>query len=333
VNRPFLLAAGALALALTASACSSVGPDAATVNGEGINRRDFEDRLQSYIDNDAYQLAATAQNLPVIVGPGGNGTVSMEFASSQLGRAILLELLQQEVAERGLTVTPEIRQQAADGDAAAFTLPFEQPALDEAWDAFPESFREQAIDDTAAFITLQQALGGPTDEASLRAVYDENPEKFGRLCARHILVSSEAEAEAVLAELEGGADFAALAAQASTDPGSAAQGGALYTDGQPCPLATQFVPAFVDGAAAAAEGEPSQPVQTTNGWHIILVEDREQVPFEEAAGGMRQYVISKGQTAAAEVLRQAAKGDIDVDPRYGTWNPEGPQVQPPGSPT
>jgi parvulin-like peptidyl-prolyl isomerase len=333
VNRPFPLAAGAVALALTASACSSAGPDAATVNGEGINRRDFEDQLQSYVDNDAYQTAATAQNLPVIVGPGGNGTVSMDFATSQLGRAILLELLHQQVAERGLTVTPELRQQAAGGEAAAFTLPFQQPALDEAWNAFPESFREQAIDDTAAFFTLQEALGGPTDDASLQAVFDENPEKFGRLCARHILVSSEAEAQAVLAELEGGADFKELAGQASTDPGSASNGGALYTEGQDCPLATQFVPAFVDGAAAATVGEPTQPVQSSNGWHIILVEDREEVPFAEAVDGVRQYVVSTGQAEALEVLRQAAKGDIDVDPRYGTWDPDGPQVLPPGSPS
>lgn len=96
--------------------------------------------------------------------------------------------------------------------------------------------------------------------------------------ASHILVATEDEAKAILAEIEAGADFAAKAQEHSTDRGSAAQGGALGWFGL-----GMMVPEFEAAVVALDPGQVSAPVQTQFGWHIVRVNDRRQAavpPFE-----------------------------------------------------
>ncbi len=96
--------------------------------------------------------------------------------------------------------------------------------------------------------------------------------------ARHILVQPSAirppaEAEALIRDLRGqlldGADFCALAAEHSEDPGSALNCGDLgWSTGE------QFVEAFVEAMDATPTGELSEPFASTYGWHVIEVLDR-----------------------------------------------------------
>lgn len=118
-----------------------------------------------------------------------------------------------------------------------------------------------------------------------------------RIRARHILLSfpdqadEEARAE-VLAEAEslrervvGGEDFAELAEEHSDDPGSAAQGGDLgfFERGE-------MVGPFEDAAFDLQPGELSDVVETPFGAHIIRVEEREQVTFEDRADDLREQI-------------------------------------------
>ena len=86
------------------------------------------------------------------------------------------------------------------------------------------------------------------DEERVRPLYEAGAAESGIVCASHILVASEAEANEVIAEVEGGATFADVAAERSTDTGSAQNGGSLG-----CVPAEQFeqqfVPEFVAGAS------------------------------------------------------------------------------------
>jgi len=91
---------------------------------------------------------------------------------------------------------------------------------------------------------------------------------------RHILVADEATAQAVLAELQSGADFATLAAERSRDTASAAQGGDLGWTPR-----GEFVAPFEEAIFSIPLNTP-QIVQTEFGFHVVEVLGREnQRPF------------------------------------------------------
>lgn len=146
-----------------------------------------------------------------------------------------------------------------------------------------------------------------TDDA-LRARYQteiaDKPAGF-RVCARHILVRSEAEAKAAIAELQKGADFAAVAREKSTD-GSRAQGGDLG-----CFAREEMVPPFAEAAFALPPGQVTpDPVQTQFGWHVIKVERREEQPrpsFEQAAPQLRRELAEASINALVDQLRGQAQ--------------------------
>src|SRR5690606_37578942 len=68
-------------------------------------------------------------------------------------------------------------------------------------------------------------------------------------------------------QIQGGADFAALAREHSADPGSAAEGGDLGWASR-----DTYVPAFADKLFSMQPGEVSEPVKTDFGYHIIKLE-------------------------------------------------------------
>ncbi|MCS6921106.1 MAG: peptidylprolyl isomerase [Elioraea sp.] len=123
--------------------------------------------------------------------------------------------------------------------------------------------------------------------------------------ARHILLATETEARAVLAELARGADFATLARERSRGPGAAEGGdlGFFKRDEMP--------DAFAEAAFALAPGQVSPaPVRTQFGWHVIKVEERREQPrpsFEEAREDLRRAAAEEAAEALIERLRAAAR--------------------------
>lgn len=149
-----------------------------------------------------------------------------------------------------------------------------------------------------------------TDE-ELKARYDAevasvNPEQ--EVKARHILVESEEDAKAIVAELDGGADFAELAKEKSTGP-SGAQGGDLGFFGK-----GRMVPEFEAAAFALEPGSyTKEPVKTQFGYHIILAEEVRDVPlptFEQAKSQLQQLVLTEKYTAAIQSAREEQKVEI-----------------------
>lgn len=118
---------------------------------------------------------------------------------------------------------------------------------------------------------LDKKASQAVSEDQLRAAYnDEVKKQAGKkeVRARHILVSSEDQAEEIKEKLDDGEKFEDLAKQLSTDKGSAVSGGDLgyFTEGE-------MVPEFTKAAFALDKGDVSDPVKTDFGWHIIKVED------------------------------------------------------------
>lgn len=107
------------------------------------------------------------------------------------------------------------------------------------------------------------------DSAKLEGLYET---EIVQVSARHILVDDEATANEVKAKIEAGEDFAELATQYSKDPGSAAAGGSLgyFAKGV-------MVAEFEAAAFALNIGEVSDLVQSSFGYHIIKLEDKQTV--------------------------------------------------------
>jgi hypothetical protein len=329
VKQVFVALSGALVLALGASACGSGSQSAATVGNSSISRAEFESELRAYAANTKYDAYLKANNE---AGTGAtSGTVSNDFARSTLKTDILFEVLHQEIEKRGLTVLP-----TTDPEVQAQTISrFDNSGSPDNFNAFPKSFQNRALQQTAYLITLQNALGGgPVTDAQVKALYDADPRQFADLCVSHILVSTEAEAKAVLAKLKAGANFATLAAQASTDPGAQDSGGKLTNPDGSCPNATSLDADFVKGVLAATPGKPTQPVQTQYGWHIILLDKIELQPFNQVENAVRSTaenkVADKAATPLNNLLQAGLKERISVDPRYGLWDPGTQQILPPG---
>ncbi|WP_289035279.1 peptidylprolyl isomerase [uncultured Roseibium sp.] len=151
---------------------------------------------------------------------------------------------------------------------------------------------------------LAQKIDGAVSDDDLKAAYEkeyadfEGPEEMK---ARHILVKEKAEAEAVIEQLEGGADFAELAKEKSTGP-SGPNGGDLgfFAKGQ-------MVPAFEEAALKLETGSfTAEPVETQFGWHVILLEEKrrqEKPTFEAVSANLRQQLIRDLYTKTMDELK------------------------------
>lgn len=147
-------------------------------------------------------------------------------------------------------------------------------------------------------------------EEDVTAYYDKeikNGTVEEEVRARHILLDNREAADAVVADLENGADFAALAKERSKGPSGPSGGDLGYFSKQ------SMVPAFSDAAFKLAAGETSPPVQTQFGWHVIRVEDRRNrpvPPFDQVRDQIYQLLISEAQRDIYDEMR--AKASVDL---------------------
>lgn len=148
-------------------------------------------------------------------------------------------------------------------------------------------------------------------EDEMRARYDKEIAAVPaeeEVRARHILVDSEEQAKAIIAELDAGKDFVELAKEKSTGP-SGEQGGDLgyFTRGR-------MVPEFEESAFALEPGSyTKEPVKTEFGWHVIKVEDkREAAPpaFEEVADQIQRLMMQEKYLALLQSAHEAS--DVEV---------------------
>jgi peptidyl-prolyl cis-trans isomerase C len=169
-------------------------------------------------------------------------------------------------------------------------------------------YETQAIRQVYVTRYLNQQI---TDEA-VTARYEKNlkdnppPEEVR---AAHILVKTEDEAKAIIEQLKGGAGFAAVAKEKSTDKGSGANGGDLgwFTK-------DVMVKEFADAAFAMKPGDISQaPVKSQFGWHIIKLEERRTQPaptLDSQRDQIRAELSEESVQALVQTLRKEAKVEV-----------------------
>ncbi|TVQ00835.1 MAG: peptidylprolyl isomerase [Roseinatronobacter sp.] len=121
--------------------------------------------------------------------------------------------------------------------------------------------------------------------------------------ASHIIVETEEEAQALRAELDEGADFAELAREHSMD-GAAAGGGSLGWFGLGA-----MIPEFEEAVQELEVGEYMGPLETSFGWHLVLLNDTRmsQAPeLEDVREALEENLQREAAQAALNRATEAA---------------------------
>ena len=212
----------------------------------------------------------------------------------------VMNLIRAEAARSGQPIPPEmeanVRKQLIE-DAALI-----QAAEQRGLNLTPEfatrmqSARDAILVNLLAEDHLKQH---PVTDAEIKAEYDRAVGDQQEYRSHHILLETEEEANAVLAELAKGANFETLARSKSKDMGSAVLGGDL--DWAP---AAAYVPEFSAALQALKKGEVSKPVKTQFGYHIIRQDDARPAqnipPFEQ----VKAMLAEKLQQDKVEAMQQ-----------------------------
>ncbi len=220
-----------------------------------------------------------------------------------------VEALSQQVERSGRPVTPEMQQQIRDEviTREIFMQEAQRKGIEATADFRSQmELARQAILIRELFANYQKTH--PVTDAEIKAEYDKfvaaNAGKEYR--ASHILVQTEAEAVAIIAQLKKGAKFEEIAKKSSKDPGSAAKGGDL--DWAP---AGNYVAEYASALTALSKGQMTEaPVKSQFGYHVIRLDDVRdaQLPkLEDVKPQVAQQLQQQKLARYQEELRQKAK--------------------------
>ena len=239
-------------------------------------------------------LSATAQNVAIVNGKA--------VPSSRV------EALKQQVARSGRPITPDVEAQIKE-EVIAREI-FMQEAQKRGMDSTDEyksqiELARQTILIRELFAEFQKTSA--VTDADVQAEYDKFVAANGgkEYRARHILVETKEQAEAILASLKKGGKFEDIAKKQSKDPGSGANGGDLDWAAP-----GNYVKEFSDAMVALNKGQVSGPVQSQFGFHIIRLDDvREaQLPtLEDVKPQIVQQMTQQRMATFQQELRAKAK--------------------------
>lgn len=156
----------------------------------------------------------------------------------------------------------------------------------------------------------QLIASAPVKDEDMQKFYKEQivgtPRKEYK--TRHILIANEADAKAIIAELDKGGDFAKLAKERSTDTSAQAGGDLNWIDPARMP------PAFGQALTGLSKGSYTKtPVQSQFGWHIILAEDVRDLqppPFDQVKDQIRAVLQNKVIADNLAELKKKSKIEI-----------------------
>jgi len=160
---------------------------------------------------------------------------------------------------------------------------------------------------------VENAVDRDIDDKKVKEQYDEQvrlAKTSEEVRARLLLVKTKPDADAALKQLQGGAVFEAMAMEHSIDQATRFNGGDMGY------FTMDIMPqAYKTALANAQTGQLVGPVQTTDGWAILRVEDRrpEQLPtLEEERPVITRYLVYNQVAGLLKDLRNNAKVEMLV---------------------
>lgn len=287
----------------------------AKVNGVEIPRAPYERELASTLER--YQRARHD------VRPG----LKERLKDNIVRRMVDAEIIRQQAEKLNIKITDEELQQrwtehrARYGDDASYKAFLEKAGTTE--EELKDQFRHNLLRERV-FASVSDAVK-VSDEA-LKDYYEKNKERFDeaeQVRASHILLRVPAntpeadkkkrlaEAKALLKQAKAkGADFAALAQKHSEDP-TKTRGGDLgwFARGR-------MVKPFEDAAFALKDGEVSDVVESSFGYHIIKrtgYRPGGTKTFEELRDRIERQVLSRERNEAIRNALQKWKDEAKVE--------------------
>lgn len=237
-------------------------PLAAVVNGEGITLAEYEAELARF--------ESAQQQL-------GTDPATLEAYREQVLQALIdLTLLAQGAEQAGVELTQEelsakvdsLASETGGGESMGTWL----AANDYDLEGFKQALRREAL---AAEMTAR--------------LVETVPETVPQVHARHILVASQQQAQSLLTELEGGADFGQLALTNSLDLSTRVDGGDLGW----FPRGVLTQPEVEEAAFSLQPGERSDVIESELGFHIIEVLERdERAPSPNARRRLERLAVN-----------------------------------------
>lgn len=263
---------GLMALSLVVVAgCSNDGGSVATVGGEKISKEDLNEILvRNYGEK-------------TLEGMIDDKIIELEAKKEKI------KVEKEEIDEEYATVIENA------GGEETFKAALEQNGFTE----------QQFKDDIEQYLSIRkliEPLVKITDE-EIEAYFEEMKETFNTVEsveARHILVDDEELAKEIAGKLKDGADFAELATEHSKDELSAIQGGDLgsFTRGE-------MIPEFEEAAFSLKVDEISEPVKSSEGFHVIQVTKKTEA---------KEATLENNKEAIKETLFEEK-----LQTEYATW--------------
>ncbi len=285
------------------AAAGSAGP-AAVVDGRPVEQAELDRRLAT-VTSDPDVSAAIATDAAV---------------EDRLRADVLAQLIEVRVVS---AAAPDLGAEVTDEELDAHVDRLAEEQLGggpDAWAAFlaergyPEEEVRAQLGEDLLREEVEDLLGAPA-VAPEQVAQAHAAEWEGRKRVAHVLVASQEEAAAAVAELRAGADFATLARERSRDQASAASGGDLGPW-----IEDQYVAAFDQAVENATGPGLLEPVSTPFGWHVIEV--RAPATLEEVSGLITEQLAEQQQDAAYAEWVAGVRAGVDVDVRddLGDWD-------------
>ena len=309
VARPLRLVS-VLAVALVALvACGSAAPPAATVGGVTIT----DDQLAHQVHVFSLYAALTQRSCGT---PEIGETPESACARFTLSNVIAEAVITAYAGSHHITVPDATVQRTVT------SLDKQQGASQIDTQLKQEGLTRADLTDLVHRLLLFQAVDRAVtragiSDAELQQLYQQQILDYTTVQVDHILVKTRAEAERVYRQVTApGAteqDFLDLAKKVSIDPTAQQNSGSLGAA-----VASTYVPAFGEAAAALEPGQISKPVHTRFGWHVIRMVKKDVQSFDQVK---QQLLSSRSIVVFNGWMRdQLTQEGVVVNPRYGRYD-------------
>lgn len=236
----------------------------------------------------------------------------VEALLERVGPGMLEQLIQETLVQQTLRQrNMQVDAQAVEARLIEFKQQF----------ASDQEFQEWLVKRGITLISLRkqiemdlgvEALVRPSLEISEADLRREHERIHRQVQARHIVVTTEAEARDLRRQLLAGADFAELARQFSIDEGTRRRGGELGLVSYEA-----FHSDFAEALFRLKAGELSEPVRSPGGYHLILVERVQPAPplDAKAKSELRERLIQEQMAAGKEAWLRESLSKAKIERR------------------